>query len=206
MNMMKTIVALAIVASCAAAAEPAENPYYLRASYLSLQEDWRSFNGGESRGHGFEIGYTHGASAENVITWGLYAGFVKSVGKMRPELDTYLSANALRMGVDVVFNTPIEPLRAYAGLNLQYWDGQQETNSKVLGPKTAIPDTNAKFGLRLGVEYRITQHWGVSLDYNASEWISDQDKSTYPMTGYNPVNPSWVALSVQYRFNAFRRK
>jgi len=203
MKMMKTLAALTLAASAAMAAEPAETPFYFRASHLVLQEDWADYNGGQTRGHGFEIGYTRPTSEENIITWGLFAGFVKSVGDYRSDLDTSFSVDAFRVGADVVFKTPLDPLRAYAGVNLQHWDGKQDLASSVLGPKKPFGDSKAKFGLRIGLEYRITEHWGVSVDYNASEWVSNQNNSTYPVSGYNPVNPSWVALSVQYRFNAF---
>lgn len=203
MKFMKTIAALSLVASAAAASEPAETPFYARASQLYLQSDWADLNGGQKRGHGFEVGYTRPASEQDLITWGLYAGFVKSVGDYRVSEGVSFTTDALRFGADLNLKTPFEPLRAYAGFNIQYWSGNKVFPK---GIKEPIPDTNAKFGLRLGVEYRITKHWGVSLDYNAAEWISDEEKTTYPVAGFNPVHPSWYALSVQYRFNAFRKK
>jgi len=75
--------------------------------------------------------------------------------------------------------------------------------------KGGMMDSKPKFGLRLGVEYQFNSTWGVTLDYNASEWRSQADGedasgSTYPIKGWNPINPSWVALSIQYRFTSLK--
>jgi len=200
MRTIKLFALAALMTPLAVAADAQEHPFYGRVGMLATQGDWRAWNAGSVQGQAFELGYTAPADGD-FITYGLWAGHVRSVGDKRQDLGTSLTLSAWRAGADLVFLTPVEGLRAYAGLNLNCWNGKWNQDNATLGTKGEFSDSKGKLGLRLGVEYRITKEWGATLDYSAAEYRSSQRFSKYPVQGLNPVNPSWITLSVQYRFS-----
>ena len=212
MRKLTTLLVLG-AAAMGLSAEEAARPFYGRATALVSQGDLRDYLGGKAFGYGYEIGYDW-TKPESMIGIGIYGGYLRWNGDEATNIDTTQEMRAWRAGIDLHFNTPVKGLRPYAGVGLAYFDGKRLKDSTVLGAATnqrvlaagPYPDTKAKFGLRLGVEYQITSAWGVAVDYNAYEWRSvaaTGDNAPYPykIKGYNPVHPSWVGVSVQYRFD-----
>jgi len=171
---------------------------YGKVTLVTPQADLRVYSGGKSSGHGFEMGKNWGDESQ-VITFGAYVGYNRLSGNYRPEIDTALGLDWWRFGIDTRFATPIKAMTVYAGLSANFFDGYRYQNSSVLGLKGGFPDSKAKFGARLGIQYTISGRWGVSMDYNFAEWRSDIAPAP-AIKGVNPVNPSWVATSVVYQF------
>lgn len=202
MRKLTTLLVLGAAAVGLGAGE-AEKPFYGRVSALFSQGDLRQFLGGQSLGYGFEAGYDW-TKPEDLIGLSLYGGYVRWNGDYHTDLDVTQQMTAWKAGIDLRFNTPVKGLQPYAGLGLAFFNGTRVSDSSVLGDAGPYPDTNAKFGIRLGVEYKITPAWAVAVDYNAFEWRSDINNelgAAYQVPGYNPVNPSWLGVSVQYRFD-----
>lgn len=170
---------------------------YGKVSLITPQADLRVYSGGESTGHGFEVGKNWGDPSQ-AITFGAYVGYNRLSGNYRPEIDTALGMDWIRMGIDTRFATPLKAMTVYAGLSASFFDGYRYQNSSVLGLKGGFPDSKAKFGARLGIQYTFSDRWGMSMDYNFAEWRSDTTAAA--IKGVNPVNPSWVATSVVYQF------
>ena len=131
-----------------------------------------------------------------------------------------------RMGFDMRFRTPIEGFTPFGGFNVNWFDGFRtmhgtvqaveeyrpgQANSKLQIPSGQYPEGQAKMGIRFGAEYRITKNWGVSIDQSVSYWMSRSNNGTagqsWSLTGnryykgINPVAPTWVSFSVQYRWS-----
>lgn len=204
MRKLTTLLVLGVAAMGLSAGD-AERPFYLRAGGMMSQGDLRDFLGGKAFGYGYEIGYDW-TNPEDLIGISLYGGYLRWNGDENTYLGTTQTMRAWRGGIDLRFNTPMKNLTPYAGVGMAFFDGQRLTATVINGepiPAGTYPDTKAKFGLRVGVEYQITPAWGLTFDYNAYEWRSDinQNVSPYKIKGYNPVHPSWVGMSVQYKFN-----
>ncbi len=137
-----------------------------------------------------------------VINARVFVGTIRTVGKERLDLGTTFSLQGWRAGMDLLFDTPVKPLKAYAGLSFNYWTGDASTPTTAITgtnpPTTSFQDGAAKFGWRLGVEYRLNRSLAISADYNQSEWRHDNSINTRPVKGLNPVNPNWVGLTVRY--------
>ncbi len=202
MRKLTTLLVLGVAAMGLSAGD-AERPFYGRVSGLMSQGDLRDFLGGKAFGYGYEVGYDW-TNPEELIGISLYGGYLRWNGDENTYLDTVQSMRAWRAGIDLRFNTPMKNLTPYAGVGMAFFDGQRLKDSSVLGNKGPYPDTKAKFGIRVGVEYQLTPAWGLTFDYNAYEWRSDINNGLdypYKLKGYNPVHPSWVGMSVQYKFN-----
>lgn len=200
-------------------AQDAGRPLYFKATHITTFEDWRAYSGGKTFAWGFELGYDFSKPGD-LASLSAYAGMVRSLGDVRREiyqnpsgsnapLDTAFNLTGWRTGVDVRFETPWKGVTPYLGLNLNWWRGDRVSDSPVLGPKGPFQDAETKFGVRAGVEYQINPAWAVSVEYNLSEWRSNA-KDTNPngskeanlkIAGYNPMSPTWMALSVHYRWN-----
>jgi hypothetical protein len=117
------------------------------------------------------------------------------------------------------FRTPIKNLTGYAGASANFYDGIRNTSARVPNydqpnnPFTlepgSYPEGKAKLGLRIGLEYRVTEEWGISLDGNLSSWLNRGGLNPLvsglikPVSGVNPVRPAWISVSAQYRFNVW---
>jgi len=126
-----------------------------------------------------------------------------------------------RFGADLRYRTPISGLTAFIGFSANWWDGRvlepgtvRQYNNRDLYyeiPYGPWPDGQAKAGWRIGAEYRITDHWGVTWDTSISSWLSRNNNGRgqetltgqYAYKGINPVNPSWMNFAVQYRWSLF---
>ncbi len=200
-------------------AQDAGRPVYFKASHLTTFEDWRAYNGGKSFGWGFEMGYDFTKPAD-LASLSVFAGMVRSLGDVRHEvyqtpsgtydqIGTAFNLTGWRLGADVRFATPWKGVTPYLGLNVNWWKGDRVSNSPVLGPKGPFADAQAKLGVRAGVEYRINPSWAVSAEYNLSEWRSNAKdtnangtkEANLKIAGYNPMSPTWMALSVHYRWD-----
>jgi len=130
-----------------------------------------------------------------------------------------------RLGGDLRYRTPLKGLTLFMGFSANWWDGQRREPGTVqdiddyenfyvleAGSKSRWPEGKAKVGWRIGAEYRITKNWGVCWDTSVSSWMSRDDSlgqgqqtltSDRAYKGINPVNPSWMNFSVQYRWSMF---
>jgi len=128
-----------------------------------------------------------------------------------------------RLGGDLRYRTPLRGLTLFMGFSANWWDGLRLEPGRVQHaenfnysyyftlPKGNWPEGKAKVGWRIGAEYRITDHWGVSWDTSVSSWLSrsgntsqigqDTLTGTRAYKGINPVNPSWMNFAVQYRWS-----
>lgn len=214
---MRTVFALVLAPLAASTIlAAAEAPDYFRVSVLSTQGDLRAYAGGKAFGHGFEIGHTLPLPGSDVIGMAVFAGFMKVNGDASSRFGGLKqSLQAWRFGADFRFATPLPALTPYVGFNVNFFDGKRLNAGSVNtydGTYALDPgpyaEGKAKLGFRLGLEYRFNERWGASVDYNHSEWYNDFAKGDHipmsgerPITGLNPINPSWLAFSVQYRFN-----
>lgn len=213
---MKKLMSLVLLGLIAGPAMAQEKPIYARAGLLTSFGDLRSYAGGATTGYGVEVGYTL-PMKEEIITFAAYAGYIGLTGKTR-DVDPYplvpnSSQNppsympvyqakhdlkAWRLGLDAVFATPFDSLRAFAGVNLNGFNGTRE----VVGTPTRHEfkaDSRGKMGIRVGMEYQITSSLAVTGEYNFAAWRSEV-QGLRPIGGINPMNPSWGTLAVQYRF------
>ncbi len=196
----------------------ADFPAYFRASAVKPMSDLRAYLGGQDLVYAYELGYDfHGPDAWAGL--GIYVTYLVANGS---PISTYQgltqSVYGWRVGGDVRFHTPIKGLTPFIGFSVTAYDGKVNRGGVVpnydtpsqpyVVPAAPYPEGKGKFGGRVGVEYRINKEWGVALDYSFSEWRSDFQLGGYtPVTGQrvvnglNPVNPSWIALSAQYRFS-----
>jgi len=213
---MKKLMSLVLLGLVSTTAMAQEKPLYARAGLLTAFGDLRSYAGGATTGYGVEFGYTL-PMKEEIISFAAYAGYIGISGKARaidpyPLIDDSIqtapkympvyqakqSMKAWRLGVDAVFVTPMDKLRAFAGININGFNGTRE----VVGTPTEHEfekDSRGKFGARAGLEYQITNEVAVTAEYNVAAWRSEI-QGLRPVRGVNPVNPSWTTLSVQYRF------
>lgn len=219
--MIKNVFALLVLGTgaCGLSAQDSERPYYIGFTVGSSQDDLRAYMGGRSFGHAFEVGYDW-TKPEDFVGIRAYGNHLRWIGDHSERLDVTQSLVAWRAGVEFSFTSPVKNLRPYAGITITYWDGKRLTDSEVLGGyKTSppyillagsYPDSKAKFGFRFGVDYSVLDYLTVSLDYNFSEWRSAQRgmpaetslvNYAYKIPGYNPVHPSWVGISVKYKFD-----
>lgn len=194
----------------------AEQPTYVRLGALSSQGDLRAYAGGKAMGYGLEIGHNLGVPGAEIIGLDVFAGFMKingdpsgTFGGLKQNLQAW------RLGTDIRFSTPLEGLTPYAGINMNYFQGKRLNGGSVKTYDGTFSidagnygERKGKFGYRIGLEYRINRSWGVSLDFSQSEWFDDYAQGDHePMTGeravkgLNPINPSWLSFSVQYRFD-----
>jgi hypothetical protein len=126
-----------------------------------------------------------------------------------------------RLGLDLRYRTPISGLTLFAGFNANWWDGERLNAGRVQDqddldhwfpiPQGSWPEGKAKVGIRMGAEYRITKHWGISWDTSLSSWLQ-RDGESYGQDnltgnkaykGINPVQPSWMNFAIQYRWSAW---
>jgi hypothetical protein len=111
--------------------------------------------------------------------------------------------------------------RTVRGTVENYEDWRTPGNPYVTVPSDAValyqlpagnyPEGQAKLGIRFGAEYRINKNWGVSIDQSVSHWMSRSNATNNSFQtsltgnryykGVNPVAPTWVSFSVQYRWS-----
>lgn len=200
MKKLTTLLVLG-VAALGLSAGDAERPFYGRVGGMLSQGDLRDYLGGKAYGYGYEVGYDW-TNPEDLIGLSLYGGYVRWNGDPNDFLDTVQNLRGWRAGIDLRFNTPLKDVTPYAGIGMTFFNGDRTKASSVLGlPAGYYGDSKAKFGIRVGFEYRLNEAWGLAFDYNAYEWRSNIDASAYKIKGYNPVHPSWVGMSIQYKFN-----
>lgn len=190
-----------VVAASAFAQGAGSKPLYLGATYVINQGDLRKYAGGQVRSYAFEFGYEVIPSDE-VIGLNVYARYMRTFGDPRvgtgfPAGGVKLNLDAWTGGADLTFATPIAGLVPYAGLNLNFWDGSKSTAFGT--PPFAFEDSKAKFGVRLGVQYRFNAAWSAAVDYNFAEWRAIRAGEAR-LQGVNPMNPSWVGLTARYNF------
>lgn len=219
---MKKLAAL-ILAGCALPAvqaqSAAEKPAYVRLTAVRPMGDLYAYLGQKPLATAFEFGYDF-SGPDDLAGLGVYVTRLQASGQA---MDKYQgltqTLNAWRLGGDVRFKTPVQGLTPYLGLSLSFYEGKRTTGGVVPNFDTPAtpwivapgdyPEKNkAKFGGRLGVEYRFNAAWGMSVDYNFSEWKSEYRLGTFtPITGHrhtdgiNPINPSWIGVSAQYRWS-----
>lgn len=196
----------------------AERPAYARLSAVIPMDNFKSYLGAKAPAQALELGYDFSGPDE----WaglGVHLTYLNAAGS---SIEKYgglqQSLRGWRLGGDVRLKTPVKDLTAFAGITVSKYRGRRDAAgvlpnydapaSPFRVPAGDYPETQTKFGARAGVEYRINAAWGVALDYSFSEWRSDYQINSYTpgtgsrtMDGVNPLNPSWIALSAQYRWS-----
>ena len=198
----------------------AENRTYLRVGGAYSQNDLKAYLGDRTFNPIYEVGFDLRGPTE-ATGLALYGSYLAAHGN---QIDKYHGLKqalfSYRLGIDMHFRTPIKGLTPFGGLNVNWFDGirthsgwvQDNTNMNnrfdlVPGP---WPEGKAKLGFRFGAEYRITEHWGVSIDNSVTHWLSKSNDGTPAQTsltgsryykGINPVAPTWLNIAVQYRWN-----
>lgn len=190
-----------LLAVSASAQDPQPKPLYLGATYVINEGDLRQYAGGKDKSFAFEMGYELIPSDEGIGA-SVYARYMRTFGNRRfgtgfPAGGVKLNLDAWTAGLDLTFATPIKGLVPYAGVNLNYWDGSK--SDAFLVPKYSFEDAKAKAGVRIGLKYEITSSWVAAVDYNFAEWRSARTEARIP--GVNPMNPSWVGLTIRYNFS-----
>ncbi len=198
----------------------ADHPVYVRLSAVMPMGDLKAYLGDKTLVHAFEVGHDF-KGPDDWAGLGLYATYLVANGSPITKYQGLKqSLYGWRVGGDVRFKTPVAGLTPFLGVSITAYDGKIDKGGVVPNydtpsqpfqvPAGPYPEGKGKFGGRLGVEYRINKEWGLALDYSFSEWRSDFRLGTYtPITGHrvvnglNPVNPSWIALSAQYRWSVW---
>ena len=213
----------------------AEKRAYIRLGAAWSQNDLKAYLGDRAFNPIYEVGYDFPGYTETT-SFGVYVSYLTAHGDPiakyagpavnHPNLnlpDDYeglkQSLFGWRVGVDLRFRTPINGFTPFVGVNLNYYDGMRHTHGYIqeydnknnyyeLLPGS-WPAGRAKFGMRVGAEYRITEHWGVSIDGSVSSWHSRTvpDGSVTGQRHYkgiNPVAPSWINFAVQYRWGIWQ--
>ena len=196
----------------------AEKRAYARLGAAWSQNDLAAFLGDRAFNPIYEVGLDIPGYNE-IIGLGVYCSYLAAHGD---PIDKYEGLKQAiwgwRGGADIRFRTPIKGLTPFAGFNLNWWDGQRIVGGRVQNtsnfeewfdlPKGTYPDGKVKYGMRVGVEYRINESWGVSIDGSMSAWRSRNNSSINPSPtgqrhykGVNPVSPSWINFAVQYRWD-----
>jgi hypothetical protein len=191
---------------------------YVRIGAANSQANLRAYLGGRAFNPIYEMGYDFSGLTE-YTGLNLYLSYLAAHGDPIEKYGGLKQALfGWRAGIDMRFKTPCGNLNVYAGMNLNWWDGIRVTPGSIPNydnPRSPFPiragewpEGQAKFGMRLGVEYRFNEKWGVSLDGNTGAWLSMSTiNGVQPISGQrnvrgvNPVAPTWIALSAQYRYN-----
>lgn len=209
MNRKLTTLLVLGAAALAAQAQQSDRPAFFKASLLRANGDQVRYNGDRLPGFGYELGYDYamGDDFSFITPW---VGFARFNGNPRPDLQQY-NAGAVpprfdltvwRGGLDFKWKTPVQGLKWWMGLNMNFFDGNQLTPGTVptlsgTNPKP-LYEAKAKFGMRAGVDYNFTAQWSAHLQFDAGYWLASSSKARFP--SMNPMNPSWWALSVGYHF------
>jgi hypothetical protein len=203
-----------------AVAQQSEKPMLLKASLLYASETYNNdqyiYNGGKTRGIGYELGYDY-AMPDHFSYITPWIGYARFIGNPRPELASIqpggaapprFDLTAWRAGLDFKWDTPVKNLRGWMGINLNFFDGNQLSAGKVYASDTdltpkPVNESRAKWGVRAGLDYQFTPEWSASAQFDAGQWLSYNTSgagSKARLKAYNPMNPSWFALSVGYHF------
>jgi hypothetical protein len=204
-------------------AQQSDKPFVIKASALSAFADAKDYLGGKTFGWGFEGGYDY-AMPDNFSTITPWVGYVRFIGDPRGDfaitnadgttaVGPIFDLAAWRVGVDLKWDTPFKGLRGWMGINLNYFDGNQRGTGKnyMTGTGTIntspLPQMNAKWGARLGLDYMITKEFSTHFQYDFGYWMSTTKQPASPtnasfprVKALNPMNPSWFSLSVGYHF------
>lgn len=209
----------------------AENRAYIRVGAAWNQNDLKAYLGDRAFSPIYEVGYDFAGFTETTA-FSLYASYLTAHGDpiakykgpgTNPNLpEDYKgleqSLFGWRAGVDLRFRTPIQGLTPFAGINLNWYDGTRHTIGYVQEWDNKLnyyellpgswPSGRQKFGMRIGVEYRFNDTWGMSIDGSVSHWYSKIVAEETPSVtgqrhykGINPVAPSWINFAVQYRWS-----
>lgn len=202
----------------AAAQSVAERPAYARFSLVHPMDNFRAYLGAKTPVFALELGYDF-AGPDDWVGIGAHLTYLSASGKA---IERYggltQSFKGFRLGGDLRFKTSVPGLTPFLGLHVSSYRGTRDTAGTLPNydaPTTpyqvaagSYPETELKFGARAGIEYRFNSAWGICIDYSFSEWRSDYRLDSYTpasgprtMDGVNPLNPSWIAASVQYRFS-----
>lgn len=212
-----------LLAACALTGLQAQSepPAYVRLTAVAPMGDLRAYLGDRPLATALELGWDfHRPDAVTGI--GVHATVLQAKGRDIPRYGGLTQdLKAFRLGADMRMRTPVAGLLARIGLGMAFYNGTRATTGTVpnlddptkpwIMPPGTYKEKKGKFGGRVGAEYQINDRWGLALDYNFSEWTSDSRIADYTpvsgnrhVDGVNPVNPSWVGLSVQYRFHAWK--
>lgn len=201
------------------------SPMYMGVTFGISQADLRSYQGGKSNGHGFELGYDF-TKPEDFVGIRIFGRYTRWSGDYSERLELQQNLMSWGLGAEFMFQTPVAGLRPYLGAGLMWWDGRRDTESDYLArlrgadsslgdPYVGIPypagphgEGQAKAGLRFGLNYHMWKDFSVSLDYNVYLWRNDSINQPttdhvidrYALTGYNRINPSWLGLTLKYHF------
>ena|GEM_PF-2105667 len=230
---MKRITLFLILVSLAiplGAQSVAEKRAYFRLGAAWSQNDLKAFLGDRTFNPIYELGYDF-PGISDTTGFAVYASYLtahgdpiakykgpEGISPNRPDGYDGLRQAIFgwRVGVDMRFRTPIKGFTPFAGINVNWWDGMRITPGYVQEYDNKDnwyellpgewPAGTAKFGIRVGAEYRINENWGVSVDGSLSAWYSKQTADNSPTggrryEGINPVAPSWINLAVQYRWS-----
>ncbi|MCL1892957.1 MAG: porin family protein [Holophagaceae bacterium] len=206
-------------------AQDTDKAWYLKANLTLPFAETKDYLGGKSNGWGFEGGYDFGLPDDfSFITpWVAYSRFVGNVRKDYPESillglePAALGLDVYQIGLNFKYQTNLTGLRLWAGISVNWFDGNQITAGYTPGeldpadnPRTdahGFGENKAKLGLRIGADYHFTSEWSAHLSFDASAWRSDPDRYVPGALGnrtgvhaLNPMRPSWFAISVGYHF------
>jgi hypothetical protein len=205
---LMTLLVLGTLAATAQA-QQSDRPAFFKASLLRANGDQTVYNGGRLGGFGYELGYDYAMPDQfSFIT--PWIGFARWNGNPRPDLQAQnpgavpprFDLTVWRGGVDFKWNTPVNNLKGWMGINFNFFDGNQLTRGAVPGMTGTAPkpfyEGKGKLGLRTGLDYNINKLWSAHLQFDAGYWLASSSKPRY--RALNPMNPSWWAVSVGYHF------
>ena len=221
-NLM-TLLVLGTLAT-AVQAQQSDKPFVLKVSALSAFADAKDYLGGKTFGWGFEGAYEF-AMPDNFSIVAPWVGYARFIGDPRgdfaiinpdgsAQVGPVFDLGAWRGGVDFKWNTPLQGLRGWMGINVNFFDGNQRTagrdyklTSGGIIPTSPLPQMGAKWGARLGLDYMITKEFSAHFQYDFGYWMSTRKIPSSPtnaafprVKALNPMNPSWFALSLGYHF------
>jgi hypothetical protein len=190
MNFSKLIMGLGVAALAVGTNLPAQdgNVWHAGLSVVKPLEGLKSVTNKSGLGSGFigEVGYT-GQFASTTVPFRATLAVNSFSG------DTVLGVKSSLIGYqlagDILTNTGAKNLTIVTGLSLNKWKWDY-TNPD---PTVIVKDKGIKFGVRLGLDYRINDHFSADALLQVTELGTDPKSSV-------SLNPSWLQVGVKYHF------
>jgi hypothetical protein len=188
--------------------------WYVKASLTNPFAETKVYLGDNSMGWSFELGYDW-AMPDNFSFISPRISYARFLGDPRPDFDRYqpqggtspaFDLNIWQLGLNFKYQSPIKGLRPWLGISLNYNDGNQTTDGvNPVDPVTVahfLGESQAKFGVALGVDYIFYKDFSVHFAYDFTYWrsypVSNVNAQRIP--AFNPIKPSWFTFSAGYRF------
>lgn len=188
---MKKTIAFSLLALLGSALPAQSTEYSLKTGLVDAQGDMVNLTK-RHWGYFFEGGVKF-TLAQPELSFQVHAGHLIVRAKKQPGTN-YVDFKDTWIGADILYAVKDTKFTVFTGPTLNSFDVKAMNTG-------AYPDTNWKFGWRVGTKYQISKHFATDVVYNFAEWARFQTKnangSLNPVAAYNP---SWFTVGVSYTF------